>query len=403
MRDRGGEADLVAQWRTDTPGCAHCMHLNNAGAALMPDSVLSAIQAHLQSEARCGGYEAADAAVEEVRTTYEAIAQLIEAAPRNIALVENATVAVAQALSAFDLERGDVIVTTHADYSSHQIMLLNLSQRLGVRVIRAEDLPEGGVDPEAVSALLQQQNCRLVLMSWVPTNSGLVQNARAVGALCAEAEVPFILDACQAAGQLPINVADLQCDFLAATARKFLRGPRGIGFLYASDRVLERGLHPLYLDTRGAEWCSSDAFRLEADARRFENWEFSYALVLGLGAAVRYSLQVGVETGGRRATALAAYARKKLAKDERVQVLDRGQVQCAIATAAVGARDASSLVELLRRENMNVSAILRDHAVIDMDTKGVTTALRISPHYYNTFDEVDTVVDAIVEAVDNSA
>jgi len=278
--------------RADTPGLASgVIHLNNAGASLMPRPVLDAVRAHLELEARIGGYEAADSARAEIAAAYESVARLVGAAPRNIAMVENATVAFFQALAAFDFAPGDIILTTRNDYISNQLAYLSLQRRVGVRVVRAEDLPEGGVDPESVRALIRRERPKVVSLTWVPTNSGLVQPAEAVGAVCEEEGVPYIVDACQAVGQLPIDVGALRCDFLSATARKFLRGPRGAGFLYVSDRALERGAYPLLVDMRGAEWIEADEFRLSRDARRFENWEFAYALVLGQGAAARYALE----------------------------------------------------------------------------------------------------------------
>src|SRR5207244_4413311 len=293
------------RWRRDTPGCRDRIHLNNAGAGLMPRPVLDALTDHLTREAAIGGYEAADEAEPRVRETYALVARLVGAAPRNIAVLENATVSVSQALSAFDFRPGDRIVTTRADYPSNQLMYLSLARRAGVETVRADDLPTGGVDPESVRRLARDPRTRLVAVSWVPTNSGLVQDARTVGEVCAELGVPYLVDACQSVGQMAVDVAELQCDYLAATGRKFVRGPRGIGFLYASDRMLQRGAFPLFVDMRGADWTEPDAFRLADGARRFENWEFAYALVLGLGEAARYALAVG-SAGGERAWALAA-------------------------------------------------------------------------------------------------
>src|SRR5438445_10117009 len=264
------------RWRRETPGCRNRIHLNNAGAGLLPRPVRDALMQHLAREAAIGGYEAADEAEPRVRETYALVAQLVGAAPRNIALVENATVAFSQALSAFDFRPGDRIVTTRADYPSNQLMYLSLARRSGVEIVRADDLPTGGVDPESVRRLARDPRTRLVAVSWVPTNSGLVQEAAAVGEVCAELGVPYLLDACQSVGQMAVDVNALRCDYLAATGRKFVRGPRGIGFLYASDRVLQRGAFPLFVDMRGADWTDPDAFRLADGARRFENWEFAH-------------------------------------------------------------------------------------------------------------------------------
>jgi selenocysteine lyase/cysteine desulfurase len=371
------------------------IHLNNAGAALVPACVARAVADYLAREAITGGYELADEAAASIEASYAAVAALVATAPRNVAIVENATVAFFQALSAFDFEPGDVIVTTRNDYISNQLAYLSLAQRRGVVIRRAEDQPTGGVDPESVRTCLRDRRVRLLAVTWVPTNSGLVQPVETLGGIAEEAGVPYLIDACQAAGELPIDVARLRCDFLSATARKFLRGPRGIGFLYVADRALSRGLFPLYVDMRGANWCSADAFELTADARRFENWEFSYALVLGLGAAARYALEVGVERGGERARSLAASLRSKLTNKLGWRVLDRGEQLAAIVTVEVPGIPAPELVLRLRERDINTSASLRDYAVIDMDEKRAATALRVSPHYYNTETELAALVSAL--------
>jgi selenocysteine lyase/cysteine desulfurase len=191
-----------------------------------------------------------------------------------------------------------------------------------------------------------------------------------------------------------VDVNDLHCDYLAGTARKFLRGPRGIGFLYVSDPALAAGAHPLLVDMHGADWTDPDAFELAPDARRFETWEFSYALVLGLGAAVAYALDVGLETAKNRGRELAAYTRERLAELPGVRVLDRGPELCAIVTAALD-RDSSDVKLALRSRGINTSSPSREDAVIDMDEKGASSALRISPHYYNTTEEIDVAIDAL--------
>jgi selenocysteine lyase/cysteine desulfurase len=275
-------------------------------------------------------------------------------------------------------------------------MDLSMARRLGVEVRRAADLSEGGVDPDSVAALLVQAPCRVVALSWIPTNSGLVQAASAVGEVCRAAGVPYLIDACQAVGQIAIDVSTLGCDYLAATGRKFLRGPRGSGFLYVSDRALERGDYPLLVDMRGAEWTAPDAFHLFDGARRFEKWEFAHALALGLGAAVHYALQVGA-AGPARARALAARLRERLATIRGVRLMDRGRELAAIVTVATDGRDPAELKRSLRARGINTSVSARDDAVIDMDEKRVASVLRLSPHYYNTEDELERAAVALEE------
>ncbi|MEO5510210.1 MAG: aminotransferase class V-fold PLP-dependent enzyme [Longimicrobiales bacterium] len=383
-------------WRLDTTAAnAGRIHLNNAGASLMPDPVAAEIHRHLKREEQLGGYEAGDAAAADIHETYKSLGALVGSHARNIAIVENATVAFYGALSAFDFRSGDVLLTTKNDYISNQIAYLSLAQRTGLSVVRAEDLQEGGVDPDSVRALIEKHRPKLVALTWVPTNSGLVQDAAAVGTLCADAGVPYLVDACQAVGQIPIDVTQLHCDFLSATARKFLRGPRGIGFLYVSDRMLSTGSHPLYLDMRGARWTDADEFVLADDAKRFENWEFAVALVLGLGEAARYALRADVEACGAYAADLAAYARERLARLPNARVLDRGGRKCAIVTVHFPGHRAHDIMMALRGEAINTTATLREYAVLDMDEKGVPDALRISPHYFNTRREIDIAVGSL--------
>lgn len=386
---------VLTQWRADTPGCASRAHLNNAGASLMPRSVLDAMMAHLNREAMQGGYESAEEVEGAASAAYSNIAEVLGAQPRNIAIVENATVAFFQALSAFDFRPGDAIVTTRNDYISHQLAYLSLAKRQGVEVRRAENVPSGEVDLQSVRELLCHPRVKLLAVTWVPTNSGLMQPVEALGEIAEAAGVPYLVDACQAVGELPISLSRLRCDFLSATARKFLRGPRGIGFLYVSDRALARGDSPLYIDMRGANWVTADGFELAPDARRFENWEYAYALVLGLGEASRYALSVGIERGGGRARELAATLRSKLSALPGYRLLDRGKELAAIVTVAVPGWDATALVKDLRERGINTSATLGEYAVIDMAEKNVASALRISPHYYNAQSELDTLIEAL--------
>ena len=394
---RPSDPTQLARWRADTPEVARLNHLNNAGAALAPLAVRRAVTEYLDREATLGAYETAEASVDQIRGASEGVGALIGARGRNIALTQNATTAFAQAIAAFDFHSGDRILTSRADYASNQIMYLALARRLGVEVVRIPDAPEGGIDPEALEREAARRRPVLVALTWVPTNSGLIQPVEAVGAVCRRREIPYLVDACQAVGQLVVDVGRVGCDYLSATARKFLRGPRGIGFLYAADRVLEAGAYPITVDMHGATWSDPDRFTLTPDARRFESWEISYALVAGVGAAVAYALEVGIPVAAARASALAAYARERLAEIDGVRVLDRGPALCAIATAAVAGRDAASIKLALRTRGINTSAADREDAVIDMDEKGTASALRISPHYYNTADEIDAAVAALAE------
>lgn len=385
-------------WRDETPAAAAGrIHLNNAGAALQPKAVLDTVIGHLRKESEMGGYEAADAEAASIAQAYDRVAQLIGGEARNIAVVENATVAFSLALSSFDFAPGDVILTTRNDYISNQLAYLSMARRRGIRIVRVPDASEGGVDVDAVRQAVLTQRPALVAVTWVPTNSGLVQPVAAVGEVCQEAGVPFLIDACQAVGQLPIDVRRLRCTFLSATARKFMRGPRGVGFLYIADEALAAGRHPLHIDMRSADWVDDDEYRLADDARRFENWEFAYALLLGMGEAAHHAQRAGVVDAGRYAAALAAHARERIAAIAGARVLDRGPELCAIVTAEFATAPADEIVARLREQAINTSATYRAFAVIDMKAKDASTAVRLSPHYYNTIRDVDIACDALEE------
>jgi selenocysteine lyase/cysteine desulfurase len=392
-----GMRDRLRQLRADTPGVRHRIHFNNAGAGLMPRPVVEAVQAHTALEAEIGGYEAADARSDAIAEFYAATGELLGTAPENIAFAPSATDAYSRALSSIPFDPGDVILTTRDDYVSNQIAFLSLRRRFRIDVVHAQNLPGGGVDVEELATLARSKRPRLVAVTHIPTNSGLVQPVAEIGALCRELDLLYLVDACQSAGQLPLDASEIGCDFLSATGRKFLRGPRGSGFLFVSARALAAGLEPLFIDMRGADWTGPDAYAPAATAARFEDWEFSYAAVLGEAAAVRYALGIGLEPIWERSAALAAELRAKLAAIDGVRVLDRGPELCAIVTFVHPAREADELHGELEARRINSAVSSRTTARYDFEEKGVESAVRLSPHYYNTEEEVDEVVAAVAE------
>jgi selenocysteine lyase/cysteine desulfurase len=388
----------VAALRADTPGCASVIHFNNAGAGLLASPVLQSMLDHLQLEARIGGYEAAAAREQQVAGFYTAIAELIGARPENIAFAGSATHAYSKALSAIAFEPGDVILTTRNDFISNQIAFLSLRERAGVEVVHAPDHPDGsGVDVEAMAALMRARRPRLVAVTHVPTNSGLVQPVAEIGRHCRELGLLYLVDACQSVGQYPIDVTEIGCDFLTATCRKFLRGPRGSGFLYVSDRVLREGYEPLFIDMYGARWVEPGRYSPVETAARFEEWEFPYATLLGSAAAVRYAMDVGLEPVSVRTPALAARLRDRLAGLSGVRLLDRGPAPAALVTFAIEGWQARPFKAAMDERGVNSALSFHEFALYDFGDKDVEWCLRLSPHYYNTEDEVDAVAAAVAE------
>lgn len=389
----------IASLRAETPGLAHRIHLNNAGASLMPTPVIDAIQGHLQLEAEIGGYEAADEAAPGIEEAYADVAKLLGTSPDRIAMTEHATASYVGALSSIPFAAGDVLVTTRHDYVSNQIQFLALAHRFGIEVVRIPDAPEGGVDLAAMEGAIHRRRPRLVAVTHIPTNSGLVQDVAAIGKMCRTRDIPFLVDGCQSVGQLEIDVEEIGCDFFSATSRKYLRGPRGAGFLYVSQRALDAGFEPLFPDMRSADWIDADLYQPAPDARRFESWEFAWALVLGTGAAARYANRLGVAECGARAHRLAAELREMVRSIPGATVLDRGPRLSATVTASFDGHVPADLVTALRARGINTSSQTRIDAVLDYDQKGVDGALRMSPHYFNDASDLEALVSALHEIV----
>lgn len=381
--------------RTETPGCANHIHLNNAGAGLMPLPVMDAMQNYLKEELLHGGYEAAAAHASVIQGFYGTAAKLINARPGNIAWMGSATDGYAKALSSIPFEPGDILLTTVDDYVSNQIAFLFLQKRFNIRIVRAEKLPEGGVDVDSMKSLMDRHQPRLVAVTHVPTNSGLVQDVEAIGKLCRERECWYLVDACQSIGQMPLNVESIGCDFLSATMRKWLRGPRGAGFLYVSDRALDAGLEPFFPDLGGASWLEADQYEFAENARRFEYWEKPYALLLGSKAAIEYAMELGLDSIEAQVQEIAGYTRRQLQGLHGLKLLDEGRRQCGIVTLHIDGALPGQVLKALEDANINAGVAQTFNALLDFRDKGVDWALRVSPHYYNTKAEIDTLTGAL--------
>ena len=388
-------SELLQQVRNETSGIKNVIHFNNAGASLMPDCVVKAMIDHLELEARIGGYEAAAAMHDQIEDFYVKAAELLHCQPHNIAFTSNATDAYNRALSSIPLKKGDIILTSNDDYVSNYIAFISLKKRMGIEIKRINNIPEGGIDVEDAEQKIRQFNPVLFSLSHVPTSSGLVQPVAAIGDLCRKYEIPYLVDACQSIGQIDLHMDDIGCDFLSVTSRKFLRGPRGAGFLFVSDSALQKKWYPLFIDMEGATWTSAQDFDLRSSARRFEDWECPYALLLGSKAAVEYALNIGMTQIERAVLNIRQRTEEALLKIPRIRVLDKGRQQCGIVTIHMQNTDPLTLKNFLSDQNINTSIVEKSSAVIDFKEKGIDWALRISPHYYNSSMELEQLVDSL--------
>lgn len=364
--------------------------LNNAGSSLMSKVVVDSMVDYLQQEEQSGGYEVANRNADLLEQFYDETAQLINCKSSNIAFATSATDAYAKALSSIIFKEGDYIITTVDDYISNQIVFISLQKNLNVKVIRTKNLHDNELDLEDLENLIRKYQPKLVAVTHIPTNSGLIQNVEAVGKICRQHNVLYLVDACQSVGQMVVDVEKIGCDFLTATGRKFMRGPRGTGFLYVSDRVLEQNYAPLLLDMRGAHWSEYDDYELFKTAKRFEHWEISYASLLGLTEATKYANTVGMQNIEDYNRKLSENLRHNL-QNNGFQTWDIGTHLSSIITFCSPDGDLEKIQKVLRENNVFFSVTYKNSALIDFTNKNINGIVRLSPHYFNTLEEIEKV------------
>jgi selenocysteine lyase/cysteine desulfurase len=376
--------------RADTPAAAAQSFLLNAGSSLMPNPVLEAMIDHLRLEAEVGGYEAADREQERLTRVYDSIAAVLNACREEIAIVGNATIAWQMAFYAQRFAPGDRILTAQAEYAANYVAYLQMARRAGVSVEVVPSNEAGELDTRALRAIIDER-VKLISMTWVPTNGGLVNPAEEVGAIARGHGIPYLLDACQMVGQRDVDVRKIGCDMLSATARKFLRGPRGMGFLYVRQSLLET-LEPPMIDHFAAPWTAANEYRLRDDARRFETWENNYAARLGLGAAVDYAIEIGLDAIETRCRRLAARLRTRL-QSGGSEVHDLGRDPCAIVSFSVPGWPAEAIVSRARDEGIVIGLSKPASTLLDSEARHLPAILRASPHYFNSDEDVDRLAE----------
>jgi selenocysteine lyase/cysteine desulfurase len=388
----GRVIDLAAA-RAATPGCLDQVFLDSAGSSLPTTRTLDAVVAHLRREAQVGGYRAAAEREADLSDVPVAIGRLLGCDPDLVALTDSATRAWNQFVTALPWCAGDRVLICGNEYASNAIALLQRARLDGVTVDVVPNDADGRVDLGAFEALLDER-VRLVSLVHVPTNSGqvapvreVVERAHRVGAL-------VLLDACQSVGQLRVDVEDLGVDALSATGRKWLRAPRGTGFLYVRRDVLA-GLEPAAADLRGATWTAPDRYELDAGARRFELWEYDVAGRLGLKGAVEQLLDLGIDEVEATVRSRAADLRTALADVPGVTVRDVGPDLAGIVSFTADGVDPADVRDRLVAQDVTVTVSGVASTRLDMTERGLPAVVRASPHYFVSPDDIERAVDAV--------
>jgi len=385
----------VLQFRQETKGTANVNHFNNAGASLPPDEVLTTLINYLEDEATMGGYEAEARYQPELLCTYDLIAQLINADRDEIAILESASAAWMIAFNGISFSKGDEIITSEMEYVTNLIGFLHVQKRDGIHIKVIPNDEHGNFSLPALEEAISPKT-KLLAITHIGSGTGGMTPIVAIGAIARKHGILYLLDACQSAGQVPIDVKEIGCDMLSVTGRKYLRAPRGTGFLFVK-KELRNQLKLTAIDGFNAEWVTTTDYKLRDDGRRFELYEKNRALNLGLGKAVAYALNIGVNRIWARIQILSATLRRKLESIDGITLHDVGTQKCGIVTFSIRGITPLDIKTKLAAKKINVSVAMAKSTLYYMDKNQLTSVVRASVHYYNTQEEIDTLCRAVVE------
>lgn len=387
----------VQQLRMETKGCKHTAHFNNAGASLPPDIVVDSVIEYLREEALYGGYEVESVWKPKIENTYELIAQMINADATEIAITENASIAWRIAFHGIEFEEGDEIITSELEYVTNMLGFAQLQKRkrVNIKVIETNDNGNFLID-ELENAITKQT--KLIAVTHISSSNGMVMPVEHIGAIARKHGILYLVDACQSVGHMPTDVKQIKCDMLSVTGRKYLRAPRGTGFLYVRREIQDK-ISPVYIDFHSIQSSTVKNFQLKDSARRYEVFEKNRALTIGLGKAVGYALNIGLDKIWQRICFLAEILRGSLLNVNGVSVHDVGSKRSGIVTFSIIGVDSLLVKQELIKRNINVSIGGALATPVFMDKYKLNNILRASVHYYNTEDEIMLLCDALTNII----
>jgi selenocysteine lyase/cysteine desulfurase len=389
----------IQKFRSETRGTSEWTHFNNAGASLPPDEVVETVIRYLNEEAALGGYEMEHKYKDQLDNVYELIARFIHAEKEEIAIVENASMAWGLAFNGIEFKAGDEIITSEMEYVTNLLGFLNAEQTHGIQIKVIPNDAQGNFSLEALEAAVSEQT-RLIAITHIASTAGAVLPIVEIGKIARKHNILYLVDACQTVGQIPVNVKEIGCDILSAAGRKYLRGPRGTGFLYVRKEIQD-SLKVLFMDGHTAQLINENTFEIRKDARRFELFEKNRALTLGLGKAIEYALNIGIGRIWQRIQFLAGEMRRQLVEMEGIHVHDNGDQKCGIVTFTVNGVGSSHIKADLAEKKIHVSVGLAKSTLIYMNRHSLVTVVRASIHYYNTVEEINRLCEVLASIVNH--
>ncbi|MGP6422700.1 aminotransferase class V-fold PLP-dependent enzyme [Pseudomonas pharyngis] len=386
--------DDILRLRAVTPGCAQVIHFNHAGASLPSHATLDAVIEQLQREALGGPMESADNRVQE--RARNAAAALLNAQPEDIAFASSGSAAWSQAFNALGpWQPGERILVGRHEWAGNLACMAE-AVKAGARLEVIPCDAKGAVDPQALAQMIDGQ-VRLIALTWLPANGGLINPAAQIGNVARRHGIPYFIDAGQALGQLPCDVQALQCDVLKGAGRKFLRGPRGTALMYIRPQFLQR-LLPVQRDVLSAPW-DGKRFTLRDDARRFETSEVSLALLAGLANALEEYNRLGAIPVRQRIEQLSSGLRQRLKAIPGLTLRNLGAAnqQSGLIAFTLEGWDSVALKQTLAGRRINIGANGVSYTPLDMQARGLTNIARVAVSYLNTQEEIDVLLENLTQ------
>ena len=369
------------------------VHFNHSGAGLPSPETVQAVVDHLRLEAERGPMEAGAIASDAIRNSYQVAAQLLGCAPQDVAFGTSHGQLYGNLIASIPLSAGDKIFVSRQEWIGNVLCLQRSANLSGASLSLMASDDTSAVDPIALGESLSSE-VRIVALTWIGAGSALINPAAAIGAAIRHAgsSAFFIIDASQAIGQVPINVAEIGCDALIACGRKFLRGPRGTALAYISPRLAAE-IVPRSIDNVSSTLSNGNVV-VANSAQAFEFGEESVALKLGLGKAIEQALSLGVDRIRLKLHHKAAILRQALAVVPGVQLLDLGNSKGAAVTFAINGVACATAKQRLADQGINIGMNGPGYTPYDLSIRGISELLRASVHLSTTDDDIALIVNA---------
>ena len=362
-------------------------YLNAASAGLMPGSVVAAIKAHLDLEARRGVHWAMAEARDALEETRTLAARLMGVAPTHLAFAEQASRLWALAFASMPLKRGDRILIARNDWGGNILSALQRAACAGAEVVRLPMTSKGMIDVEDVAALVDERTVA-ICASVVASSSGLRQPVEALGSIPRPDSCLYFVDAAQAIGQFDLTLPGTSADVMVAPGRKWLRAGRGQAMMALSDRALRLLGLPVIIDQGAGTWCPDDSFHLWEDARRFEAWEFSAAGRLGLRASLQELNRIGLANVRAHNVEKLRRLAANLRDVDGLTVFEEEASDPAFLTFGHAVLSVDTIVDELASRGIAIGSVGRNYARWELEARGLDKIARVAPHIYSTDDDI---------------